>query len=74
MDRIYDIFEKFSDGLLIWRASVQGQQAALAEMERRAARSSNGFQAMHLPTGEVMASLPAKSVAAEKTTLPILAP
>lgn len=65
MERIYDIFEKLPDGQLIWRGSVQGQETALAEVQRRAAKSPNGFQAMHLATGEVIATLPPESVTIE---------
>lgn len=60
MEPMYEIFEKLPQGQLLWRTSAQGRQAALVEMQRRAARSPNAFQAMHLATGEVI-NLPAKS-------------
>jgi hypothetical protein len=56
MNREYDLFESLPDGARIWRAAVVGREAALAKLRELAAKSTNGFFAMHLPTKEIIAT------------------
>ena len=72
MERTYDIFEVKEDGSLFWRDAVSGLEPALAKMRELAAKSTNGFKVMHLPSHSVIAVLdakqaPPKSNGAERT-------
>lgn len=51
----YDIFEITADGTPIWRSSVLGEGAALAEMETVAKTSDNEIIVVHLSSGVVVA-------------------
>jgi hypothetical protein len=53
MNREYDIFEKLSDGSVIWRDFVQGLETARAKVGQLAKRSKNGFFAIHTPTKDI---------------------
>jgi hypothetical protein len=56
MDRLYDVFEIFPDGAMIWRASVAGLEAAVRKFKELAHGSANEFRLMHLPTHAVIAT------------------
>jgi len=49
----YDIFEKFSDGSVVWQGLVQGLETARAKLEELARRSKNEFFAIHTPTKDI---------------------
>ena len=53
MNREYDIFEKFSDGSVLWRDFVRGLEPARAKLEELASSSKNEFFAMHTPTKDI---------------------
>ncbi len=55
MDRTYDLFEKLSDGSVLWKSTVTGLNAALAELQELGSSSSNEHFAMHLPSKAVVA-------------------
>jgi hypothetical protein len=57
MQRRYDLFEKLTDGTLVWRASIHGYSDALRKLTKLASRSQNEWQVMHLPTKTVIAAL-----------------
>jgi hypothetical protein len=57
MQRSYDLFEKLTDGTLMWRDSVRGYNDALRKITELASRSQNEWQVMHLPTKTVIAVL-----------------
>ena len=60
MDRQYDIFERFSSGRLVWRAVKIGHEHSLFKLKELAARSTNEFVLMHVPTNSVVAIANAK--------------
>jgi hypothetical protein len=55
MDRVYDIFERFPDGALMWRHCITGLEAAKKTLQGFALKSENEFHAMHTPTKEIVA-------------------
>jgi len=55
MDRQYDIFERFPSGQLAWRAVKIGHEQSVLQMKELAARSTNEFVLMHVPTNTVIA-------------------
>lgn len=57
MERTYDIFEVFPDETVEWLESVSGHEAALARAGELAAKSTNEFRVMHLPTNSIVAVL-----------------
>jgi hypothetical protein len=57
VERTYDIFEVWPDGHLMWRAAVQGHEAALNRMRELASESSNEFRMIHLGSNSVIAIL-----------------
>ena len=57
MERSYDIFEKESDGFLMWRASISGHEAALQKLKELAAQSPNEFHLRHLPSNTLIATI-----------------
>jgi len=57
MDRTYDIFEKHPDGCMIWRATIQGHEAAIAKLRELAAKTPNEVQVLHLPTKALIATM-----------------
>lgn len=61
MDRSYDIFEILPDGTPMWRAAVQGRDAALQKLEALSENCHNEIRLIHLPTKEVVASKPARA-------------
>ena len=52
MLRDYDIFEKFPDGSMVWRACVFGQYEAQRKLQDLAERSPNEFVAIDIKAGE----------------------
>ncbi len=65
MERTYDIFEIFPDGLLEWLEFVSGHEAALARAQALAAASPNEFRVMHLPTNSIVAVFNSRGSASE---------
>jgi hypothetical protein len=55
MDREYDIFEKLSDGSLMWRAFARGRENAANKLEQLSALSPNEHFAIHTPSEEIVA-------------------
>ena len=52
MRRVYDVFEKFPDGAVIWRACAFGQYEAQRKLQELAEHSTNEFVAVDILTGE----------------------
>jgi hypothetical protein len=66
VDRVYDIFEKYPDGSLMWITSIAGHENAIRRLRELAASTPNECCVMHLPTQAVIATLNAsKSERAE---------
>ncbi len=61
MNREYDIFEKLSDGRVVWRAFVRGLEAARARVAELAGRSKHEFFAMDMLTKNVAARVKRQS-------------
>jgi hypothetical protein len=57
MERTYDIFEKMSDGSLVWRAVVPGREAAMRKLQEMAAQSANQFQLKHLASDTLITTM-----------------
>jgi hypothetical protein len=57
MERIYDIFEKESDGSMLWRVAVPGHEAAMRKLQEMAAQSANEFQLKHLASDTLIATM-----------------
>lgn len=57
MDRTYDLFEKMEDGSLIWRGTVPGLDAAIAELKKLASETPNELHLMYLATQSVVAKV-----------------
>ncbi len=57
MERTYDIFEKHPDGCMIWRATIQGHEAAIAKLRELAAKTRNEVQVLYLPTKALIATM-----------------
>jgi hypothetical protein len=56
MERTYDIFEKVSDGSLLWRTTIEGHEAAISKLRELAANTANELQVLHLPSKTLIAS------------------
>jgi hypothetical protein len=52
MTREYDLFEKFSDGSSLWRASVSGLGNARLHLHELTRRSENQFYAIDITAGK----------------------
>ena len=59
MERNYDIFEKESDGSLMWREAISGHEAALQKLKDMAAQSASEFQLRHLASNTLIATISA---------------
>jgi hypothetical protein len=57
MNRSYDVFEKLPDGTLMWRATINGHEEAIATLIALAGKNSNEFQVMHLATKALIATV-----------------
>jgi hypothetical protein len=55
VDREYDLFEKFPDGSILWRAFVPGLENAVAHLKKLGSLSPNEHFAMHTPTQAIVA-------------------
>jgi hypothetical protein len=55
MDREYDLFERFADGSVMWRACVRGIESAIAKLKELSSSSPNEHFAIHTPTKAVIA-------------------
>jgi hypothetical protein len=56
MYREYDLFEKFTDGSSLWRASVQGLEGTYVHMRELARKSGNQFYAIDMTSGKIVHS------------------
>lgn len=56
-NRDYDLFEKLSDGSIVWRAVLSGYENAMAKLRELAAPSSNEFLLMDMPASTEIASM-----------------
>jgi hypothetical protein len=61
MDRDYDLFERFADGSVIWRACIRGIENAIAKLKELGSDSPNEHFAIHTPTKAVIARVNATS-------------
>jgi hypothetical protein len=57
MERTYDVFEKFADGTMLWRATVVGHEDAIRKLRELAEAGANEFCLMHLGTQTVIATM-----------------
>lgn len=57
MDRDYDIFEILSDGMGIWRATVDDREDGIHKLDALAKDQSNEFRLIHRPTNAIVATL-----------------
>lgn len=55
MERSYDIFEKFADSGVRWRAVVPGLESAIARMTQLAGKSPNQFFVLDTPANAIVA-------------------
>jgi hypothetical protein len=44
MERTYDIFEMHGDGAMIWKATVDGHEAAIGKLREIAGKTANEVQ------------------------------
>ena len=51
----YDLFERFTDGSVVWRVYVRGIQNAVAKPKELGSLSTNEHFAIHTPTKAVVA-------------------
>ena len=56
-----DIFEKFRDGSIIWRASVRGKFEAKRKIQELMELSDNEFVAIEVPVEELASAKPMRS-------------
>jgi len=57
MDRVYDLFEVFPDGSVVWRDSVTGHENAIRRLRELAGVTDNEFRVMHVLTNTLIASM-----------------
>lgn len=50
----YEIFEQFSDGSTLWRATITGWHEAQRKIRELGGLSENVFFAVEIPAGETM--------------------
>jgi hypothetical protein len=55
MDRAYDVFEVLSDGIAIWKASIE-DEAEAGKLDELAAGKSTEFRLIHRPTMAIIAT------------------
>jgi hypothetical protein len=60
MLRNFDIFEKFPDGSLTWRACAFGQYEAKRKLQELAEHSENEFLAVDIESGEPLPAVTAQ--------------
>ena len=61
MRREFDVFEKFSDGSTLWRATVIGRFEALRKMQELAEHSENEFFTLDVQAGKLQPKLVANN-------------
>ena len=61
MRREFDVFEKFSDGSTLWRATVIGRFEALRKMQELAEHSENEFFTPDVQAGKLQPKLVANN-------------
>jgi hypothetical protein len=54
MDREYDLFEKFPDGSVLWRAFIPGIDNVLSKLKELGRLSPNEHFAMHTPSKTIV--------------------
>ncbi len=59
--RTYDLFEVMPGGDLMWRAKIEGHEAAIHHLQQAARRNANEFRLMHIPTKTVIATINVKA-------------
>ena len=57
MERTYDIFEKLSDGTMVWKVAVAGHEQAIRRLRDLSKQTSNELQLLHLPSKTLIASI-----------------
>lgn len=57
MDRAYDLFEKFSNGQMLWKGSAVGHDNAINKLKELAAETENECCVMYLPEKIVIAAI-----------------
>jgi hypothetical protein len=56
MDRAYDVFEVLSDGMSIWKATIDDEEQAMRKLDELAAGKSAEFRLVHRPTMAIIAT------------------
>jgi hypothetical protein len=75
MERTYDIFEKMSDGSMMWRAAISGHEDALRKLKEMAAQAANEFHLRHLASNTLIATTNAsKDEKLNRSALPVSHP
>ena len=54
MERCYDIFEVLTGDALLWKAAVEGRDAAVLKLQELAEDSAREFRLIYLPTNSVI--------------------
>jgi hypothetical protein len=54
MERCYDIFEVLPHDELLWKAAVEGRDAAVQKLHQLADHSAHEFRLIYLPTNTVI--------------------
>jgi hypothetical protein len=57
VERTYDLFEKHEDGTMIWKATIDGHEPAIAKLRELAGKTKNEIQVLHLPTKSLVATM-----------------
>jgi hypothetical protein len=57
----FDVFERFSDGSTLWRATVLGRFEALRKIQELAEHSKNEFFCLNVPAPEPQPQLTANN-------------
>jgi hypothetical protein len=57
MNREYDLFERMSDGSLMWRGFAKGLENARLRLQRIATETANECFAIDVSTGDIAARL-----------------
>jgi len=57
MERCYDIFEVLPHDELLWKAAVEGREAAVLKLHELGNSSASEFRVLHLPTNSIIATI-----------------
>lgn len=60
MRRVYDVFEKFSDGSTLWRASVNGKFEASRKIQELSEHSGNEFFFLDITAEDFLPAIPVR--------------